>query len=98
MLDTYAESLAVRHGEQPLLSPGESRARYVGSIKDSAFVLCPRGGGTSTFRLFETMMLGRVPVILSDQWVPRVGPDWESFSLRVMERDVSKVPRLLESR
>jgi len=80
------------------LSPEEFRTRYVKSIKDSAFVLCPRGGGTSTFRLFETLMLGRVPVIVSDQWVPPDGPDWESFSLRVKEGEIATIPALLERR
>jgi hypothetical protein len=73
-------------------------SRYVQAIRDSAFVLCPRGGGTATFRLFETMMLGRVPVIVSDGWVPPEGPDWPSFSLRVREADVAEIPALLEAR
>jgi hypothetical protein len=97
LIDSHAESLAIARGELPRMSPAEFLARYVRSIKDSAFVLCPRGGGTSTFRLFESMMLGRVPVILSDQWVPPHGPDWESFSLRVKENEVNKIPDLLET-
>ena len=43
-------------------------------------------------------MLGRVPVIISDQWVPPEGPDWEKFSIRVRERRISGIPSLLESR
>ncbi|MDQ2919268.1 MAG: glycosyltransferase family 47 protein, partial [Verrucomicrobiota bacterium] len=62
------------------------------------FVLCPRGVGASTIRLFETMRMGRVPVILSDEWVPPVGPLWEKFSVRVAEKDFAQVPRLLEER
>lgn len=73
-------------------------AAYADTIHDSAFVLCPRGGGTATFRLFEAMMLGRAPVILSDQWVPPIGPDWDSFSLRVRERDVDSLPEMLAAR
>ena len=97
LIDSGAESLAIERGEQPALSPEEFRARYIQSIEDSAFVLCPRGGGASTFRLFESMMLGRVPVIVSDQWVPPDGPDWESFSLRVNESEVDRIPVLLET-
>ncbi len=72
--------------------------QYADSIRQSAFVLCPRGGGPSSFRLFETMMLGRVPVIVSDQWVPPVGPDWESFSLRIKEAEIHTIPGVLEER
>jgi hypothetical protein len=73
-----------------------SAAEYAATVRDSAFVLCPRGGGTSSFRLFETMMLGRVPVIISDEWTPPTGPDWPSFSVRVAEVDVGQIPALLE--
>ena len=37
------------------------------------------------------MKAGRVPVIISDDWVAPVGPDWEQFSLRVKERDIEQV-------
>lgn len=62
----------------------------------SLFVLCPRGIGTSSHRLFETLELGRVPVILSDQWIPPTGPDWDTFSIRVPERDWEALPSVLE--
>jgi hypothetical protein len=73
-------------------------ARYIESLRDSAFVICPRGGGSSSFRLFETLMMGRVPVIVSDPWVAPVGPDWVRFSLRVAESEVESIPQLLRDR
>jgi hypothetical protein len=72
--------------------------RYTESIRSASFVLCPRGGGVSSFRLFETMMLGRVPVVVSDPWVAPEGPDWDRFSVRIAERDVAQIPALLEER
>lgn len=63
----------------------------------SEFVLCPRGLGTASHRLFEVMELGRVPVILADAWVPPAGPDWAAFSVRVPEADWAKLPQILES-
>lgn len=72
--------------------------RYAELTKASKFVLCPRGISPSSIRLFETMRMGRVPVILSDDWVAPVGPQWEKFSLRVGERDLADLPRLLEER
>lgn len=69
---------------------------YVRRLKDSRFILCPRGTGPSSLRLFESMMVGRVPVIISDEWVPPNGPEWSQFSLRVKERDVGSIPALCE--
>jgi hypothetical protein len=62
----------------------------------SKFVLCPRGHGTSSIRLFETMAAGRVPVVLSDNWVPPLGPDWERCILRLPQSRAGDIPRLLE--
>ena len=72
--------------------------RYVGLAKRSQFVLCPRGVAPASIRLFEAMMMGRVPVILSDEWLPPAGPDWDKFSLRIAEDDAARVPQLLEEK
>jgi hypothetical protein len=74
----------------------EAKTHYGDIISRSKFVLCPRGYACSTWRLFETMKAGRVPVIISDQWVPPEGPAWETFSLRVRENQSSGIPEFLE--
>ncbi len=69
--------------------------RYAEVLTQSAYVLCPRGAGTSSYRLFETMKIGVAPVLVSDQWVAPDGPDWDSFMFRVPESDVAELPKLL---
>lgn len=80
-------------------SPGfiSRRARFAEIVRRSKFILCPRGMGTSSFRLYEAIAAGRVPVILSDHWLPPCGPDWESFSVRWPERMTVQLPAYLES-
>ncbi|MBT8039557.1 MAG: glycosyltransferase family 47 protein, partial [Gammaproteobacteria bacterium] len=73
----------------------ERVTRYSNSLRDSLFVLCPRGGGTSSFRLFEAMKAGRIPVIISDRWEPPSGLDWSKFSLQIREADVLRIPEVL---
>jgi Exostosin family len=68
---------------------------FVDEILASHFVLCPRGLGCNSHRLFETMALGRVPVILSDAWVEATGPKWSDFSVRVAEKDAHRLPEIL---
>jgi exostosin family protein len=72
-----------------------NHARYAEILKRSKFVLCPKGGGTSSIRLFETLRAGRVPVIISDQWVAPEGPDWSSCSLRVREKNIGRIAELV---
>ncbi|HEX4085241.1 MAG TPA: exostosin family protein [Chthoniobacteraceae bacterium] len=74
------------------------KQRYAEVAARSKFVLCPRGDGVSSFRLFETMAAARVPVIISDQWVPPAGPDWNRCSITIGERDVTRIPAILEER
>lgn len=76
----------------------EHRRRFRDVLSRSRFVLCPRGRGTSSFRLYETLAAGRVPVIISDEWVAPRGPDWEAFSLRIGERGTGSLIPLLEER
>jgi hypothetical protein len=49
-------------------------------------------------RLFETLRIGRPPVILADEWVPPEGPRWDEFSIRIAEKDYMQVPQILEAR
>lgn len=72
------------------------KQNYARLIANSKFVLCPRGTGPSSLRLFETLLMGRVPVIISDEWVPPEGPDWDAFSIRVEESRIGAIPALLE--
>lgn len=76
---------------------GEQKRRYAEVIQRSKFVLCPVGSGPSSFRLFETMAAGRVPVIISDEWVPPIGPTWADISLTVAERNVRNLPAFVAS-
>lgn len=69
--------------------------RFAEIIGRSKFVLCPRGNGTSSIRLYEIMRAARVPVILADQWVAPIGPGWSKFSLRLGQDDVARIPDIL---
>ena len=73
----------------------DNKNRYLADLQKSHFVLCPRGGGSSSFRIFECMRLGRVPVVISDQWVEPNGPDWSKFCIRVAQRSVHQIPEIL---
>jgi hypothetical protein len=80
-----------KHGSQDMID-------YVEEILQSKFVLCPAGFSPLTVRLFETMQLGRCPVIISDQWVPIAGVDWRNFCVIVPEREVKSLPKILAAR
>ncbi len=73
----------------------ERQRRYHEICLRSKFLLCPRGAGPNSIRLFEALRLGIAPVIIADAWIPCEGPRWEDFALFVAERDVDRLPDLL---
>lgn len=72
--------------------------RYVDVMAGSKFALCPRGAGTSSYRMYEAMKMAIAPVAISDEWVAPEGPDWSSFLLQVREEEAARIPELLRAR
>jgi hypothetical protein len=71
------------------------RLQYVVDIRNSKFVLCPRGIASYSHRILETMALGRVPVVIADDWVPFSIAE-SGYCLRIAEADLQQVERLLQ--
>lgn len=76
----------VVYGEQVsgrTLSEGEAQsaqdrtARYNRVLSESVFSLCPDGTGPNTLRLWESLAVGAIPVVVSDGWVPPTVPGSE---------------------
>lgn len=74
------------------------RTRFRSTLARSRFVLCPRGNGTSSIRLYEALAAGAVPVIIADDWVPPAGPAWEECSIRWPEGQIDGLTQMLEDR
>ena len=44
------------------------RELFIQSLAESKMVLAARGGGLSSYRFFEAMSAGRIPILLADDW------------------------------
>ncbi|WP_439882581.1 exostosin domain-containing protein [Pontibacter sp. MBLB2868] len=76
----------------------QMQQRYVEICAKSRFVLCPRGAGCGSIRLFEMMEMGVAPVIIADNYLLPEGPRWEDFVVFVQEKDIRELPIILEKR
>lgn len=65
----------------------------------STFALCPRGFGKTSFRMYEALNMGAIPVYIYDEpWLPYTEfLDWNEFSVLVHAKDIAKIPKLLRS-
>lgn len=75
----------------------QRQRRYAKTIAESHFVLCPRGAGTGSIRFFEVMAAGVAPVLISDDYELPRGPTWGDFLIRVAEKDIARLPGILEA-
>jgi hypothetical protein len=70
---------------------------YADILARSRFTLCPPGSGASSYRLFEAMRAGSIPVVISDRLVLPEGPDWQRCSVRLPESEVGNLESVLRS-
>lgn len=64
---------------------------------ESVFTLCPRGIANWSFRVFESILCGSIPVILSDSYVKPFSSvlAWDTFSLTFAESQLQEVDQIL---
>jgi hypothetical protein len=68
--------------------------KFSSILEQSKFVLCPRGNGAASIRLFEAMKMGVAPIIVADQWILPKGPNWSEFALFVAENEVDQLENI----
>ena len=68
-------------------------------IKESYFSICPRGYGPTSFRLYESIQMGTVPIYISDKFfLPYIEfLDWSEFAILLKSRKISSLPRKLNN-
>jgi hypothetical protein len=49
--------------------PKKSKQEFIKNIEDNLYTLCVRGGGNFSFRLGETFMMGRIPVLINSDCI-----------------------------
>lgn len=67
-----------------------AREQYFENITNSLFVLCMRGAGNFSYRLYETMAAGRIPIIInSDLRLPIENIlNWKEFSIIIEKEEI----------
>ena len=66
-------------------------------LLSSRFSLCPSGSGPNSIRFWESLAVGAIPILLSDTLDLPPHDLWKDAILRVPEKDVEKIPEMLQS-
>ena len=102
--DLRTRLFKLHDGEKVIIESGEyspgTIEPYYNMLRNSKFALLPRANGYAlSYRMIEVMNLGCIPVILSDGHVLPFGSelDYDSFSVKVLEKDAEMLIDILES-
>ena len=68
---------------------------YARHMADTTYVLCPRGAENFSYRLYETLKFGRVPVLIDTDMVLPGGMDWDELVVRVPYSRLSKIGEIV---
>jgi hypothetical protein len=94
-LQLYLTQLFHGHQQQDVVS--DNRVRYVESLRSSLTVLCPRGAGLNSVRFFETLSMGRIPILVGDDCMLPAAfiIPYEDFIFRIPESDAERAGALI---
>ena len=80
----------LHHTEKLTLS---QREQFVDNMLNSDYILCTRGGGNFSYRLYETLSCGRIPVLINtdcelpfERWI-----DWKRYCVWIEEEDLPHI-------
>ena len=82
----------------------EQVTRHKDHYKDvmlkSKYALCPRGYGKTSFRLYEAMQMGTIPIYISDEhWLPYDKNIIDMNSMIIVREDeIEKIPYIIQQR
>lgn len=79
------------------ISKSQSTDQFRFLMDNSKYALCPRGYGPTSYRLFEAIQMGCVPVYIGDKfWLPYSDKlDWSEFAVLVPCSHVDRLPQIL---
>jgi len=65
--------------------------------RNSIFTLCPAGYGSWTYRFFQSIIWGSIPVLFSDNYIKPFKNfiDYDSFTITLPEKDILNVDKIL---
>jgi len=70
---------------------------YRSVLSRSRFSLCPRGNSPNSLRLTESLLAGAIPIVIADDLRLPPGVDWDSYVIRIREKDVDKIDQIIRS-
>jgi hypothetical protein len=75
------------------------RLEYNTNLLNSKYALCVRGAGNFSYRFYEALSFGRIPILINtDCLLPyETSINWDEYIIKVNENELQKLPELLKA-
>ena len=67
---------------------------YIDKLKKSIFAICPRGYGITSFRMFEAMSYGCIPIYVSDQFWEPFNIPFTQYGIKIRPEQIKDIPSI----
>jgi len=93
-------SVIIKRKKAHFVNPNQQETQnnnkeYCDVLGRSRFSLCPRGYGAGSFRFWESLQAGAIPVLIADDYILPTGFDWSSCIIRIKENEINKIPLII---
>jgi hypothetical protein len=95
--NAYWAGAAGRKGDDPQ-GKFQARRQFLDNLLGNDYTVCIRGAGNFSYRLYETLAAGRVPLLINTQCVFPFEEeiDWKSHCVWVEENEIDKAAEILK--
>lgn len=92
----YNEQIRGKNNASSQNTIDKDTIEYNQILSQSRYSLCPSGSGPNSIRLWESLAVGSIPVILSDNLeLPSSVIDWNQVLIKINEKNYQDIPLIL---
>ena len=75
-----------------------TRREYCANITNNLYTLCVRGAGNFSYRFYEALCMGRIPILINtDTSLPfEKTIDWSKYIIKINESELEQLPSLIK--
>lgn len=97
IIDNFIERKKYRAGIKTNKDRAKTTMEFYDNIKNSQYILCVRGGGNFSVRIYETLAMGRIPLFVNtDCLLPlNIYSEWRHHVVWIEKDDLSKISNQL---
>ena len=79
---------------------GKTREQFAANLRGSPYSLCVRGSDNYSYRFYETLLAGRIPVLVDTGCILPLEDsiDWDRLIVRVPAADLDRLPQTIVDR